>query len=99
MHRTTRPALRCTLAVAVGATLLVGCALFDREAAGRIAVSLSTPAGPARPAWLQDLVAQMDAKAFPDGGPLVLKLSYELGAPAPKAAAACAVVVASVNPR
>jgi hypothetical protein len=61
------------------ALLLSACAAWTGgDAPPRTSVSLSSPGPTDRSERLQRLVATMDAEAFPQGGPLVLKLSYRM---------------------
>jgi hypothetical protein len=72
---------------ATAAVVLSACALWPGEdAPPRTSISLSVPSSMNRPEWLQQLVAEMDAKAFPHPDGLALKLSYELSRSAPKLA-------------
>lgn len=67
--------------------VLSACALWTGEdAPPRTSISLSVPSSMNRPEWLQHLVAEMDAKAFPQPEGLTLKLSYELSRSAPQVA-------------
>lgn len=73
----------CRLTLPLAAvTLLSACAVWtDTGRAVRASVALSGQPGIERSERLQRLVAEMDARAFPNGGPLALKLSYELTLP------------------
>ena len=68
-----------TLALAASALALSACAVWSGgDAPMRTSVSLSAPSTVERPEWLHKLVVRMDEQAFPNGGALSLKLSYEL---------------------
>ena len=72
---------RLTLALAA-ATLSSACAIWaDTSPPVRASVALNGQPAIARSERVQRLVAEMDARAFPNGGPLALKLSYELTLP------------------
>jgi len=64
---------------------LPACSVWTAGVAPRTSVSLSAPASAERSAQLQRLVADMDAQAFPQGGKLTLKLSYQLSPALPSA--------------
>lgn len=76
------PTLRRLTLPLAAVTLLSACAAWtDSGRPARTTVALSGQPGIERSERLQRLVAEMDARAFPNGGPLALKLSYELTLP------------------
>jgi hypothetical protein len=80
-HPTLACCLRCVLSAGAATALLSACAAWTAaDAPVATTVPLTAPGDMGRPPWLQRLVATMDAQAYPDGGALRLKLSYELHA-------------------